>query len=76
MATLNIKNFPDELHQRLRALAQSEQRSLSQQVIRLLGEAVSELEPRSILELRGLGADLWRHTDASKLLDEERGSWD
>lgn len=76
MATLNVKNFPDDLYQRLREIADQEQRSIAQQVIRLLDQAVSATEPRSIRELRGLGKHHWRDIEASDLVDEERRSWD
>jgi plasmid stability protein len=76
VATLNVKNFPDDLYQRLREIAEQEQRSIAQQVIRLLDHAVSTTEPRSIRELRGLGKPLWRDIQATSLVDEERRSWD
>jgi len=40
MATLNIKNFPDPLYEKLKELARQEHRSLAQQVIHILQEAV------------------------------------
>jgi plasmid stability protein len=39
MATLNIKNFPDEIYQRLQELAKREHRSVSQEVVHLLEQA-------------------------------------
>ncbi len=42
MATLNIKNFPDDLYERLQERAQREHRSLAQQVIHTLGSATRE----------------------------------
>ena len=43
MATLHVRDFPDEVYARLRALAETENRSLSQEAIVLLKRAV-ELE--------------------------------
>jgi plasmid stability protein len=40
MQTLHVRSVPDELYERLRALAQHEQRSLSAQVIVLLDRAL------------------------------------
>jgi plasmid stability protein len=40
MAILNIKNFPDELYERLKERAREERRSVSQQVIILLEHAL------------------------------------
>ncbi|MFP3942166.1 MAG: FitA-like ribbon-helix-helix domain-containing protein [Thermoanaerobaculia bacterium] len=76
MATLNIKNFPDTLYGRLQSRADKERRSLSQEVIRLLEQAVVEPEASSLLELKGLGKELWRDVDASRHIDEERNAWD
>ncbi len=74
MATLNIKNFPEKLYRKLRARARREHRSVAQQVTHMLAKALDESEPLSILELRGLGKELW--TDAAKHVDVERRSWD
>ena len=76
MATLNIKSFPDDLYTDLRERAQREHRSLTQQVIHLLTEAVARPEPTSILELRGLGKSLWEDIDAAEYVESERASWD
>lgn len=76
MATLNIKNFPEALYGRLQSQAERERRSLSQEVIHLLSRAVEEPEVTSILELQGLGKDLWRRLDVDRYLQEERSSWD
>lgn len=76
IATLNIKNFPDELHAALAERAELERRSVAQEVIVLLEKAVQERSSRSIMELAGLGADYWKDTDAAAHVDEERRSWD
>ena len=76
MATLNIKKFPNDLYEHLRKIADQEQRSISQEVIHLLRQAVKSKETRSILELRGLGKELWKSMDASEYIDNERQAWD
>lgn len=75
MATLNIKNFPDALYNALKARAESRHRSVAQEVTHLLSEV---LEPRrlSILDLEGLGKELWTGVDAARRVEEERTSWD
>ncbi len=60
MATLNIKNFPDSLYATLREKSSIDRRSLAQEVIYLLDKATKQQQPRSILELRGLGKEHWR----------------
>lgn len=76
MATLNIKNFPDTLYGRLQERADKERRSLSQEVIRLLEQAVAAPEASSVLELKGLGKELWKGMDAARHVEEERNAWD
>lgn len=76
MATLNIKHFPDPLYQALKAQAESQHRSIAQEVTHLLEQALDQREPLSILELRGLGRELWSGIDAARHVEEERASWD
>jgi plasmid stability protein len=76
MATLNIKSFPDSLYQQLGALAEREHRSIAQQVTHMLSQAVEGEAPLSLLDLRGVGKDVWQGTDAAALVTEERDSWD
>jgi plasmid stability protein len=76
VATLNVKNLPDPLYRKLRKRARARHRSLAQEVTQILGEAVDEAEPVSLLELRGLGRDLWRDGDAARHVEKERRSWD
>ncbi len=42
MATLHVRNVPDSLYEQLRELAESKNRSLSAEVIILLGRALEE----------------------------------
>lgn len=76
MATLNIKNVPDPLYRKLQARAKKERRSVAQQVIHLLSQALEEPGTLSILELEGLGKEVWKGIDVSKYIEEERNSWD
>ncbi len=76
MATLNIKNLPDALYRKLQARAKREHRSVAQEVTHILEEVLHEPEPLSILELQGLGAELWAGKDAAEYVEEERRSWD
>lgn len=76
MATLNIKNVPEKLYSRLKARARRERRCLSQEVLHILDAATRQSEPLSILELRGLGKEIWKGIDPAAHIDEERRSWD
>ena len=42
----------------------------------LLSEALEEPKALSILELKGLGQDLWKGIDAAGHVRRERASWD
>ena len=75
MATLNIKDFPATLYRRLQARARTNRRSVAQEVTHLLETAVAAPE-FSLMDLRGLGKELWQDTDAAKHVDRERKSWD
>ena len=44
MGTLHVRNVPDDLHQRIRSLAEVRRRSVTAEVIALLDRAVSEAE--------------------------------
>lgn len=74
MATLNIKGFPDDLYEMLRARAARQHRSVAQEVVHLLASEVAK-EPLSLLELRGLGREVWQGGDAARFVAEERDAW-
>ncbi len=76
MATLNIKKIPDRLYRKLQARANREHRSVDQEVIHLLSLATENANSFSILELQGLGKNIWRKVDASKYVSKERRGWD
>lgn len=76
MATLNIKNFSGSLYERLRARAERHHRSIAQEVTHILERTLEEPEELSILELEGLGAELWEGVDAGEHVEHERDSWD
>ena len=75
MATLNIKNVPDALYKKLSARAKRQRRSVAQEVIHLLSQAVEQPAPLSILELEGLGKEYWQGVDPAAHVAKERGSW-
>jgi plasmid stability protein len=76
VATLNVKSLPDSLYRKLQKRARERRRSVAQEVIRILEEAVDRPEALSIVELRGLGKDTWAEVDAAAHVDDERRSWD
>ncbi|MQA89873.1 MAG: hypothetical protein GEU90_06520 [Gemmatimonas sp.] len=75
MATLNIKNFPTAVYRKLQERARGQRRSLAQEVIHILERAVEDGR-HSVLELEGLGEELWTGINAAEHVERERGSWD
>lgn len=76
MATLNIKNLPDPLYESLKFRAESHHWSVAQEVTHILSEVLAQDEPLSILDLQGLGKELWTGVDATQHVADERGSSD
>lgn len=76
MATLNVKNLPDELYEKLRERARRQRRSVAQEVTQLLEDALKEPEKLSLMELEGLGKEIWEGIDAGEYVEAERASWD
>ena len=75
MSTLKVKNLPDALYRRLKARAKRERRSVAQEVTILLAQALEPPAALSILELRGLGKELWRGVDAASHVAGGREAW-
>jgi plasmid stability protein len=76
MAILNVKNLPDTLYRKLQVRARRERRSVAQEVTILLTRALESPEAVSILQLQGLGKELWKGTDAAAHVERERSSWE
>ena len=76
MAILNVKNVPDALYQKLRDRARRQHRSISQEVVHLLSQALGAETSLSILDLKGLGKARWRGADPAAHVARERSSWD
>jgi plasmid stability protein len=76
MATLNIKNVPDRLYRKIQARANKNHRSIPQEVVHILTEVIEESEPLSILDLQGLGKELWHKTSSTRHVRDERRRWD
>ena len=76
MATLNVKNLPDDLYEKLKARARRERRSVAQEVTHILATVLDEAEPLDIRGLRGLGREHWTGVDAAEHVERERAAWD
>ena len=75
----SIRSLADDLYEtQIRPLPLSERLHLAQ---RIIGEAAASAvsapdRPHSLLELEGLGAELWHGMDAQEYIDELRREWD
>ena len=76
MPILNVKNVPDALYRKLRDRARRQHRSISQEVVHLLSQALDAETPLSVLDLKGLGKARWRSADPAAHVARERRSWD
>ena len=76
MAVLNIKSVPDKLYRKLQSRAKRERRSVAQEVLKILDQALNEPPRLSIMNLQGLGKDIWRDIDSDQYIEAERRAWD
>jgi plasmid stability protein len=76
MAILRVTNVPDALYRKLRERARRQHRSISQEVVHLLSQALDAETLLSILDLKGLGKARWRGVDPAAHVARERRSWD
>lgn len=66
----------DELYERhIKSLPEAEQLRLVELIARQLA-AQTTSQQRSLLELEGLGADMWQNIDAHQYVDDLRQEWD
>ncbi len=65
----------DETLSRVRQLTPFDQLRLLEELAVIVRYQVEVRQPRSILELEGLGKDIWEGIDAQEYIDQERASW-
>lgn len=64
------------MDEKLKARAKRERRSVAQKVTYPLSAALDAAPPLSIMELQGLGKELWQGADPAAHVEAERASWD
>jgi plasmid stability protein len=74
MATLNVKNFPDDLYAKLKKRAKQEGRSVSSEVTQLLDRDLNRPQRYTVEDLKTL-AGPWKGLDIVRWIDRERDSW-
>ncbi len=65
-----------EIVETARTLSVDEQKQLIKLLVDLLTEPKSPPRKRSLLELRGLGKEIWDGVDAQQYVDQQRDEWD
>jgi len=75
MATLNVKNFPEPLYERLKDRARKDGRSLSSEVEYLLAQQLLRDPKYTLADWQGVGAEIWKGVDADAFVRKERKSW-
>ena len=58
-----------------RALDPTDQLRLMESLSAHVRRQLRDSSPRSILELKGLGKDIWENVDAQEYVEKERRSW-
>ena len=61
---------------RVLLLTPAEQLQLLADIAVMLRQQVTVEPQHSIMELEGLGKEIWQDVDVEKYIDEERNSWD
>lgn len=59
----------------VKKLNQAEQLRLLEQIAVLIRNKTTTKTRRSILEIQGMGKDVWKNIDPQKYVDKERDSW-
>ena len=59
----------------IKTLNLSDQLRLLEEMATLIRKKKSQAKPRSILELKGKGKDIWKGLTVKTYIDEERSSW-
>lgn len=64
-----------EILSRVQRLTPADQLRLLEELAALVRRQVTTRAQRSILELQGMGKEIWQDIDAQEYVDRERASW-
>ena len=65
----------EELLSQARLLSLGDKARLAEYVMADLKQRIEDQQYHSVMELKGLGKELWRGIDVDKYIEEERRSW-
>lgn len=64
-----------EILDRVQHLTPADQLQLLEELAGIVRRQIATRPQRSIMELQGLGKEIWREIDAEEYVDRERASW-
>jgi len=77
MATSNVSQSYDDYVKKIQTLTPEEQLSLIKVISAGLQKTLKGKKAKhTVMELEGLGADIWKGVDAQEYVRKERNSWD
>ncbi len=65
----------EEVRSKIKSLTLNEQMRLMEELASIVSHRKTATSKRSILDLEGLGKDIWQGIDAQEYIDRERQSW-
>ena len=65
-----------EVRQQVEKLSPEEQLQLLEELAAVVRHRILTKPKRNIMELEGLGKEVWRGLDAQEYVNQERASWD
>ncbi len=72
MQTITYREVLDQAQQ----LTPDEQLQLLADLLAIVRQEITVKPKHSIMELKGLGKEVWQGIDVEKYIEEERNSWD
>ena len=76
MSTHIYQEVYDEVLSQIENLTPEEQLQLLEDLAAIIRHQSKTQPKHSIMELRGLGKEIWQRIDVEKYIEEERNSWD
>ena len=71
-----VYKFYKDVVEKIHGLDHAERMVLLKYLTSLVGESEAPKPKRSLLELEGLGKEIWSGMDAQEYVNQERSSWD
>jgi hypothetical protein len=65
----------EEIRSKIKSLTLDEQMQLMEELASIVSHRKIATSERSIMDLEGLGKDIWQGIDAQEYIDQERQSW-